>query len=300
MADVALVGAISQNSSSASLATIAVTRNSIVPGNLIVVIVTWDTTTTSANPSISDGTTTNSTPDGVLDTTALLSQKAAAYSFPNHAGGTKTFTATFAAACAWRGIYVIELQNAALSVPFEGFATAQGASSAAFSSGNVSPTPSLNGAYLIGFALVSNDVNGAGAPFTSLHDDAVVAAMVSGYAQAAAAVIDADFTQTPAGGWGAMILSFLPAAGPTTDPPYAGALDQDTLNDVDLNDQNVTGHAPLPADVGSFVLTGQAVAARADRRISAATGSFGLAGQAVSLRIARRVTTSVGLFSVAG
>lgn len=90
------------------------------------------------------------------------------------------------------------------------------------------------------------------------------------------------------------------AAVPTTDPGYAGALDQDTIDDVTLNDANVTGHAPLPADVGSFVLTGQAIAARVARRITAATGSFGLTGQAVTLRVARKAAASTGLFSLAG
>lgn len=56
----------------------------------------------------------------------------------------------------------------------------------------------------------------------------------------------------------------------------------------------------LLAAQGSLALTGQAAALRAQRRVTAAQGSFALTGQAAALRAQRRIVAGQGTFSLSG
>lgn len=76
---------------------------------------------------------------------------------------------------------------------------------------------------------------------------------------------------------------------------YAGNLIQDGWT----NNAGGTAYT-LAMGQGSYALTGQSTALRADRRISAAQGSYALSGQAVALRHAHKIIISQGAYTLSG
>ena len=206
---VALVGTVSHNEdgSGGTATTIAVTRNGIVAGNLVVVMVTCDDVQTITN--VSDGTTTISTADVALDWTAGT-QRMAFYSFPNHPGGNKTFTATFSSAVDYRGIEVVELSGADTVAPFAGSASATGNSTTP-ATGNVSPTPSADGCYILAVAFGSGGQTPTpSGSYTELLHETVLQDSLSGLAQATAAATGATWTIGTAATWGAIAAVYKP------------------------------------------------------------------------------------------
>jgi hypothetical protein len=211
MANVTLVGTVTHNESQSSLGNIATTRNGIVAGNLIVVCVTNEDAQTITN--VSDGTTTVTTPDVAFDWGAGT-QRMAFYSFPNHTGGNFTFTATYNTLTAFRGIYVIELANADSSAPFVAGASASGSSTTP-SSGNVTPTITANGCYILGFlvsgAALASTMTPTGGFADLVNDSTVLEVDLSGLAQSTAGAVAATWTQ-PSAGWGVIAAAYQPAA----------------------------------------------------------------------------------------
>jgi hypothetical protein len=205
---VTLVGSPSTNVSGSPLSSIAVTRNGIVAGNLIVVFVTA-THSGGDITNVSDGTTTNSTPDV---TSAVTSSRLSLYSFPNHTGGNFTFTASFSASQSPLAIAVIELQGAALTLPLDGTATGTGTGTS-LSSGNLSPSPSVDGEYVIG-AGVPGVLTTVGGSFADLWEEhAAYGFDVSGLAQSSHAAVAATWTTGSSNLWVAIAASYLPGGG---------------------------------------------------------------------------------------
>lgn len=221
---VTLVGSVGtgHNELAAAASSIAATRNGIVAGNTIVVAVQCADTFAISN--VSDGTITNSTPD-ITFHWAGGTQNMALFSFRNHAGGNFTFTANFAGNTAFRCIDIIELTPS----QFEGSASSSG-SSASASSGNISPTPSVDGCYIVGFA-GDAALTSAGGFADLFNDPTIVGTDLEGLAQASKAAIAATWTLT-SGVWGAIAASYKPTAiapvgfGGTRGPPGQGPRDR--------------------------------------------------------------------------
>jgi hypothetical protein len=200
---VTLVGSVGtgHNELAAAANSIAATRNGIVGGNTVVCAVTC--ADTFAINNVSDGTITNSTPDVTFHWAGGL-QNMALFSFPNHAGGTFTFTANFAGSTAFRCIDIMELTPSV----FEGSSTGSGTSASA-SSGNITPTPTVDGEYIVGFCGDAALTSAGG--FTDLFNEpTIVGTDLEGLAQASKAAIAATWTLV-SGVWGAIAASYKPA-----------------------------------------------------------------------------------------
>lgn len=217
---VTLVGTVGagHNENSATGTSIAATRSSIVPGNTVVVCVAVEDAATITN--VSDGTTIITTPDVTFDWTAGT-ERLAIYSFPAHAGGTKTFTATFSVTQLFRAIIILELTPSI----FEGLASASG-SSAAPATGNVSPTPSVDGCYIVGFCFGNTVLTSAGGFADYFNEPTINTSDTEGLAQTTAAAIGASWTMT-SGPWGAVAASYKPTGGPTA--AISGTITSSTL-----------------------------------------------------------------------
>lgn len=212
MSDVVPVGAISHNEVAAAGATIAVTRVGIVPGSTLVVGIIG---VSFACSTVDDGTTTLVTPESQVNQ-AALGAFISMWVFPNHVGGTKTFTGTFPnAATTKRAIIVLELANADLVTPREGLATGNSFDAAgAIATGNLAPTPSVDGEYIAAYAVTDNGAITSGTGYTSLFAETTVNNSVfEGLAQAVAAAIPGRFVLAATGSWAAIALSFKPGAG---------------------------------------------------------------------------------------
>lgn len=220
---VALVS--SAHSENAASATSIGQSKAITSGNLVVCAVTVTNTTTITN--VTDGTTTNTAPD-VSVNWGPGSQRLALFSFPNHAGVTSVFTANYGAAATFREIDVIELSGAHLTAPFQASSTSTG-SSAAPSSGTISPTPEVNGEYLIGYALGATAIT-KGGPFTEIvNDPTITASDAEGFAIATPVASAATWTMA-SGIWAAIAAAYRPSGpqGPLTffcnNPVQGGSL----------------------------------------------------------------------------
>lgn len=179
---------------------VATTRNGIVAGSTVVVCVTGGDAFAISN--VSDGTITNSAPD-VSFHWAGGSQNLAIFSFPSHAGGNFTFTANYAGTgVPFRGLDIVELTPST----FEGSSSASG-TSAAPSSGNISPTPTVDGEYIVGFCLGATALTSAGGFADLVNDPTTDVSDVEGLAQSAKAAIAATWTMT-SGIWGAVAASY--------------------------------------------------------------------------------------------
>lgn len=214
MPAVTQVGGIDHLEAAATSATIQATKVGITPnGNVVVAVASLSFACTQ----VSDGTTTKSTPDVSINQ-ASMSMFLALFSFPNHPGGTKTFTATFAnAATADRAIAILELTpsqlDAIVSVS-NGFDAAS-----TISAGTLSPA--VNGEYIVGFVVDANPVT-TGSGFTDLLNDTTVNdSDFEGLAQGTAAPIAVTWSHTALGTWGAIAASYKPA-GSGVPPMFRG------------------------------------------------------------------------------
>jgi hypothetical protein len=200
---VTLVGTVGtgHNELAAAATSIAATRNGIVAGNTVVCAVQCQDTFAINN--VSDGTITNSTPDVSFFWTGGA-QWIALFSFPNHAGGNFTFTANFAGSVTFRCIDIMELTPSV----FEGSSTGSGTSTSA-SSGNISPTPTVDGEYIVGFA-GDAALTSAGGFSDLFNDPTIVGSDLEGLAQTSKAAIAATWTLA-SGVWGAVAASYKPA-----------------------------------------------------------------------------------------
>jgi hypothetical protein len=213
MRAVSLVGAVTHNEGSATGATVAATRNGILEGSHIVVLVTVEDLTTVAQ--VSDGTRIITVPDASFDW-AAGTQRMVAYSFPNHAGGNFTFTATFGATQTFRGIYIIELTGTAGCT-----ASANNQGSGTVMSVASPPLP-LDGCYVLAIAFAAGALTLTSGGWTDLvNDAAVLVDDVAGLAQASRGVATATWSSAT-GAWGA----FLVAYGPIQDPTPSIGMNQ--------------------------------------------------------------------------
>lgn len=149
------------------------------------------------------------------------------WAIPNHPGGEDTFTVTWdSAAGTFRGIAIIEVSGAAASSPQEGSAAASGNGTNA-SSGNISPTPSEDGALIVVHGFFNTDTPTWAGSFQTVPGitrDGQTAQLLGYLIQPTAGAIAADWTQT-SGLWAAQAASFLPAAGGggmTLGPMFGG------------------------------------------------------------------------------
>jgi hypothetical protein len=182
-----------------SIATIG--TKTITAGNTVVVCVGIEDATSITN--VTDGTTTVTVPDVILDWVGGT-EKLAIFSFPNHPGGAKTFTANFAATQPFRAIVVLELTPCTFDVSSTG-----SGNSAAPSSGSL--TPSVSGSYIVGFCFGNSALTSAGGFADYFNEPTVNTTDTEGLAQAVAAAIAATWTMT-SGIWGAVAASYKPPA----------------------------------------------------------------------------------------
>lgn len=180
-----------------ALGSIAATKTGITPGSSILVRVTGADTFAISN--VQNGAGLTQTTPVLLFHWVTGTQNMAYFLFVNHPGGTFTFTANFAGAVAFRAIAIIELTPCR----FDAGTSASG-TSAAPSSGNV--TPSVDGAYLVGFC-AGDFLPAKAAAWTEILSESVVVTDTEGLAQAVKAAVAATWTMT-SGKWGAMVAAF--------------------------------------------------------------------------------------------
>lgn len=188
---------------------IACTVNGIAPGSLVVGNVTCgDVAGGGATLStLRDDLNVDATPTTSVDW-SVGTQNIYQRHWANYGGGTRTFTATFSTATApFRGIVIAEYSGADTAAPL-GPANTNVGTSAAPSSGAV--TPAKDGALLVGYAVTAN-LPSAVAPFTDLWQDTTLLADSEDYIQPTAASIAATWTQT-SGTWGAIVGAYYPAS----------------------------------------------------------------------------------------
>lgn len=200
---VTLVGS-AHTENAASGTSIGIART-VSAGNLVVCVITVDDGATITN--VTDGTTTKSSADIAFDWAAGV-QRLAMYSFPNYVGGSSKFTANFSGTQTFRQISAVELTGADKSTPFEGSASANG-NSAAPATGNVSPSPTLDGTYILGYALGATALTSAGGYADLVNDPTIVVSDVEGLAQSVHAATGPSWTMA-SGIWGAVAASYKP------------------------------------------------------------------------------------------
>lgn len=181
---------------------IACTVNGIAAGNLVAHLV-------QCEPS---GTVTLTEDDLGVDAVLAVArtggnQRIECWYHKNHGGGNRTFTATYEASHNFRAIVSAEYSGVDPVSPLEGTANASG-TSATPSSGNVSPTPTVDGALIIGICTPAT-LAVAGAPFNELFTEPGAGATSEDYVQPTAAAIAATWTMT-SGTWDALAAVFLP------------------------------------------------------------------------------------------
>jgi hypothetical protein len=201
----ALVQTVENNADAAS-ATIAVTINGVVAGNLLVVCVAGYNYTDADVSGVADDQSTAAV-KAADKSSSTANNNCEIWYFQNHGGGNRTVTATFTTSNAqYRYITVSEWSGGAITSVFEGKAINDG-TSATPSTGNLDVTPSQDGMLIIGL-IHPNAVPTAAAPFTLLrYDGGSTNAHSEYYIQPTAAAIAATWTMSSAT-FGAVAASF--------------------------------------------------------------------------------------------
>lgn len=135
------------------------------------------------------------------------------WSFQNHAGGNRTFTATYSVSAPFRAVAVVELSGAEPTGTLNGPATHNNGTSAAPSSGAV--TPANDGAYFFGTVQGQSTTPAAAAPFSHVLDITANLTNVEDYVQAIAANLAATWTMASAF-WSATVSTYYAAVSVPT------------------------------------------------------------------------------------
>lgn len=191
--------------------TIACTLNGIAAGSLIVHNIAMNDLAAFVTGVADDLSAAGSLAIALPTSLETLEQ----WYHKNHGGGNRTFTATLDTAHTFRGIVSTEVAGVDTDSPLEGTASGTG-NSAAPSSGNLTPTPSVDGALIV--AVCTGDtVPTAGAPFIEIFSDGSGATNCEheDYVQPTAAVVAATWAMAPSGNWAALAAVYLP--GPATE-----------------------------------------------------------------------------------
>lgn len=143
-----------------------------------------------------------------FDDVSGFAQNFAHFAWKNHGGGNRSFTATFNVSAAFRNIAVVELAGAEQTGTLAGPATHGSGTSAAPSSGNV--TPANDGAYFFGQAQGQSVTPTAAAPFGSVLDETAALQNFEDYIQPAKLARNAVWTMASAF-WTALVSTYYAA-----------------------------------------------------------------------------------------
>lgn len=179
--------------------------------------------------------------------------------------GANTVTFSGAASAV---IFIGEYEGPFAPAPFDP-GTGQGASGVSTTADSGAFTPSHDGHLCLGFFIAGADLTVAGG-WTADNDSTIPAGftMMSRLVQTTAASTSAQATLASAG-WLAIGAAF-------------------------------RKRIIMPANGGTYTVTGTAAGVRATRKVTAVGGSYALTGTAATLRLARRITAVGGSYSITG
>jgi len=201
------------NESSASGSTIAVVLNSI-PANSHVVLSVGCLDAQTISGVADDLSVAATGPDKEIDDAGNTLRKAV-WHYENYGGGNRTFTVTFSAAVTFRSIVAMAYTGVATSSSKDGIA-GQEATGASLTSTNLSPAPSLDGELIVGIGIASSGVPTPVSPLAEVFSNTVDGSDTSDYIQPTHAAFAAQWTQSGASDYGALAVSFFPAASSAT------------------------------------------------------------------------------------
>lgn len=177
-------------------------------GNLVVVGTAAEGNV--AVTGISDGTTAGEIGPARLYY-ATPDESVELWYFKNHAGGTKTFTVTWASARSFPRIWAAEFSGVALTSLYEGTASATNTPVTTLTTGNITPTPSRDGALIIAACWGNGGTVTAGDVYTNANQPNGETAGIY-YIQPTAAAITVTVTQSTGQKLMINAASFLPPA----------------------------------------------------------------------------------------
>lgn len=163
---------------------------------------------TATVSSVADDLAAPGTINHQFDDTAGFAQNFAHFSWKNHGGGNRTFTAYFNVSASFLNIAVVELASAEQVGTLVGPATHGSGTSAAPSSGNVTPTK--DGAYFFGQVQGQSVVPTPAAPFSGILDETAANQNFEDYIQPTAAARNAPWTTAASAFWTALVSTYYP------------------------------------------------------------------------------------------